>query len=180
MGNEVLNIFSLNNFFEESNILRENGETKFLGDVTIFLNMGSSYPKNDYDIFITNLILNIFMINSFFRKSSIFWGNCRKLFWEYIRPFLLHFYYITLARYTFLVIFFISVALPLLPIYDLSFSLFGGNWGSAVSGLATFPIRTSQIAIINYHYHNFQFERKKFLDTELWTCPLKAFGGGRK
>ncbi len=35
MGNEVLNIFSFNNFFEESNIFQENGEKNF-GNMTIF------------------------------------------------------------------------------------------------------------------------------------------------
>ncbi len=35
MGNEILNIFSSDNFFEESNIFRENGEKKFLEDMTI-------------------------------------------------------------------------------------------------------------------------------------------------
>ncbi len=36
MGNEVLNIFSSNNFFEEDSTLWENGEKKLLGDKTIF------------------------------------------------------------------------------------------------------------------------------------------------
>ncbi len=31
MGNEVLNIFLFNNFFEKSNIFRENGEKIFAG-----------------------------------------------------------------------------------------------------------------------------------------------------
>ncbi len=31
MGNDVLNIFLSNNFFEESNIYRENSEKKFRG-----------------------------------------------------------------------------------------------------------------------------------------------------
>ncbi len=35
-GNEVLNIFSFNNFFQETNIFRENDEKQFLGDETIF------------------------------------------------------------------------------------------------------------------------------------------------
>ncbi len=26
-------------------------------------------------------MLNIFMLNNFFGKSDIFWGNCKKLFW---------------------------------------------------------------------------------------------------
>ncbi len=34
--NEVLNIFSCNNFFEKSNIFGENGEKKFWGNTTIF------------------------------------------------------------------------------------------------------------------------------------------------
>ncbi len=36
MENEVLNIFSFNNFFEKSNIFGENGEKKFWGNTTIF------------------------------------------------------------------------------------------------------------------------------------------------
>ncbi len=36
MGNEVLNIFSSNNFFEENNIFRENDEKTFLEDTAIF------------------------------------------------------------------------------------------------------------------------------------------------
>ncbi len=36
MGNEVLNIFSSNNFFDKSNIFQENSEKQFLRDVTVF------------------------------------------------------------------------------------------------------------------------------------------------
>ncbi len=36
MENDVLKMFSSKNFFEESNILQENGGKKFLGDMTIF------------------------------------------------------------------------------------------------------------------------------------------------
>ncbi len=36
MGNEVLNIFSSNNFFEISNSFGENGEKKFGGNMPIF------------------------------------------------------------------------------------------------------------------------------------------------
>ncbi len=50
MGNEVLNIFSSNNFFEESNIFQENGEKKFLGCMTI-LKIGTSYTKTEYTLF---------------------------------------------------------------------------------------------------------------------------------
>ncbi len=36
MGNEVFNIFSSNNFFEESNIFQENGEKCFWGTTIFF------------------------------------------------------------------------------------------------------------------------------------------------
>ncbi len=36
MRNEALNIFSFNNFFDESNIFQENGEKEFLGNMIIF------------------------------------------------------------------------------------------------------------------------------------------------
>ncbi len=41
-------------------------------------------------------------------------------------------------------VFSISEALSQLPTYAPSFSLFGGIWGSAVPGFATFPIQTSR------------------------------------
>ncbi len=37
-------------------------------------------PKMNITYFIKNLILNIFMLNNFFGKSSIFWGNYEELF----------------------------------------------------------------------------------------------------
>ncbi len=47
-------------------------------------------------------------------------------------------------RYVFL----ISVALSLPPTYALSFSLFGGDWESAILILMTFPIQILGVAII--------------------------------
>ncbi len=49
MGNEVLNIFSFNNFFEKSNIFGENRGKNFGGP--IFQEKGSSYAKNEYKLF---------------------------------------------------------------------------------------------------------------------------------
>ncbi len=50
MGNEVLNIFLSNNFFEKSNILQENGE-KFFRDKSIFQEKQLSYAKIEYNLF---------------------------------------------------------------------------------------------------------------------------------
>ncbi len=47
----------------------------------------------------------------------------------------------------FLYVFSILVALSLLITYALSFSLFGGDWGSAISSLTTFPTQTSGMVI---------------------------------
>ncbi len=59
MGNEVLNIFSYNNFFEESNTLLKNSEKKNFGgiDISIFLK-GHLNPttKINRTPFITNEI----------------------------------------------------------------------------------------------------------------------------
>ncbi len=32
-------------------------------------------------------MLKIFILNNFFEKSSVFWGNCKKPFWGRIQPF---------------------------------------------------------------------------------------------
>ncbi len=46
------------------------------------------------------------------------------------------------------IFFSISVALSLLPTNALSFSLFGGDWGSIISGLTKFLIWTSEMVIV--------------------------------
>ncbi len=51
MGNEVLNIFLLNNFFEKSNIFREKKE-KILGGHDHFLEEGHLTPKMNITFFI--------------------------------------------------------------------------------------------------------------------------------
>ncbi len=51
MGNEVLNSFSSNNFFNKSKIFGENGENKFLWNTTTFQKKGSSCAKNEYNLF---------------------------------------------------------------------------------------------------------------------------------
>ncbi len=43
---------------------------------------GSSYTKNEYNM------LNIFLWDNFFEKSSLFWESCKKLFWVNIWQFL--------------------------------------------------------------------------------------------
>ncbi len=63
-----------------------------------------------------------------------------------------YFYYASIRSLSlgtaFWYVFSISVVLSLLLTYPLSFSVFGGNWGSAISGLVTFPIQTSGVVII--------------------------------
>ncbi len=72
MGNEVLNIFSSNNFFEKSNIFGENGRKHFRGTWPFFRRRGHLTLKMNITCFIENWLLNIFMLNNFFGKSSIF------------------------------------------------------------------------------------------------------------
>ncbi len=50
IGNEVSNIFSSNNFFEESNIFQKNSK-KIWGGHDDFLGEGASYAKNEYNLF---------------------------------------------------------------------------------------------------------------------------------
>ncbi len=53
--NEDLNIFSSNNFFEKNNIFGENAGKNFLEDTTIYQEKGSSYAKNEYNLFYQKL-----------------------------------------------------------------------------------------------------------------------------
>ncbi len=67
MGNEVLNIFSFNNFFEKSNIFEENGEKNF-GESPFFRRKDHFVLKMNITFFIKNQILNIFMRRNYFGK----------------------------------------------------------------------------------------------------------------
>ncbi len=61
MGNKVLNIFSSDGFFEESNILCENGE-KILGRRDHFLGEGGHLtPKINITFLIKNYILGKYL-----------------------------------------------------------------------------------------------------------------------
>ncbi len=68
MRNEVLNIFSFNNFFEKCNNFGENGWKIFLGDTTICLEKGSSNAKNEY--FPQKFLKFSFKIFKIFLKNS--------------------------------------------------------------------------------------------------------------
>ncbi len=57
-GNEILNIFSSNNFVEKNNIFGENKGKKLLADTT----MGSSYAKNEYNLFYRKLDAKYFHV----------------------------------------------------------------------------------------------------------------------
>ncbi len=89
-------------------------------------------------------VLQYFKHNTSLEPPSSIAGRDR-----YMRP--LSFYYASFrslllgapSQY----VFSISVALSLLLTYAPS-SLFGGNWGSIISGLATFPIQTLWIVIV--------------------------------
>ncbi len=48
---------------------------------------GSSYTKNEYNLFYQKLHAEYFLFKKFFAKSSIFWENCEKLFWGHIGQF---------------------------------------------------------------------------------------------
>ncbi len=61
-GNEVLNIFSCNNFFEKTQIFGEKEEKNVLGDITTFGEKGSSYAKNEYNLFYRKLDAKYFQI----------------------------------------------------------------------------------------------------------------------
>ncbi len=54
MGNEVLNIFSFNNFFGKSNIIGENLEKKFGGTRPFFRRRGHLTLKMNITFFIKN------------------------------------------------------------------------------------------------------------------------------
>ncbi len=82
MGNEVLNIFSFNNFFEKSNIFGENGGKKFWRDMTIF-QKGSSYTKNEYNLFYRKLVDKYFYVKQFFfRRKRYFLRKLQKFVLE--------------------------------------------------------------------------------------------------
>ncbi len=57
--------------------------------MTIFQQKGTSYAKNEYNPFYQKFDAKYFHdIYNFFGRSSNFWENCKKLFWERIWPFL--------------------------------------------------------------------------------------------
>ncbi len=56
--------------------------------VTVRPVRGHFTPEKNITFFIKNWMLNIFLFNNFFKKSSIFSGNNEKLFWEHIWQFL--------------------------------------------------------------------------------------------
>ncbi len=62
MGNEILNIFSFNNFFDKSNIFGENRVGEILGDMIIFKEKGSSYAKNECNLFYRKLYTKNFYV----------------------------------------------------------------------------------------------------------------------
>ncbi len=73
-------------------------------------------------------------------------------------------------------IFSILVALSLLPTYNLSLLLFGRNWESAISALATFLIRTSRVVILPWwagHTHLYCGWGRGFVTSRLF----KRMGG---
>ncbi len=82
MGNEVLNIFSSNNFFEESNAFQENSENNFWGWHDHFLE--EIICKNKYKLFYYKLGAKYFYVKQFFRKKQYF---LRKLYYVHISPF---------------------------------------------------------------------------------------------
>ncbi len=70
MENEVLNMFSSNNFFGKRNIFWENGEKQFWGCEHL---LGDHLrTKNNITLFIANYMVNIFMWNNISVKSSVF------------------------------------------------------------------------------------------------------------
>ncbi len=67
-----------------------NVEVRVEGDIQLChcaICQGSSYTKNEYRLFIRNLMRNIFLFDNFFEKSCIFRENRKKLFWGRIWQF---------------------------------------------------------------------------------------------
>ncbi len=69
MENEILNIFSSNNFFKESNIYRENGEKMFWRHDHFLVNR-VSYAKNEYNFCYYKLDAKYFHVKQCFHKKQ--------------------------------------------------------------------------------------------------------------
>ncbi len=71
-GNKVFNIFSSNIFSKKATFSKKNAERKFLEAMTIFDEAGSSYVKNEYNLFYHKLNAKYFYVNLFFSQKAIF------------------------------------------------------------------------------------------------------------
>ncbi len=85
--NEVLNSFSLNNYFENSNIFRESRGKRVLDDMAIFEGKGRNTTKICITFFMEHKVLNIFSLNNFFENSNIFRENRGKPVLDYMTIF---------------------------------------------------------------------------------------------
>ncbi len=91
-----------------------------------------AYTRHQHRIYLNSLCFSPF--------ETLFWMNLFSFYYTSIRSLTL--------RVPFWHVFSISAALSLLPTHTLSFSLFGGDWGSAFLGFVTFLIRILGVVII--------------------------------
>ncbi len=77
MGNEVLNIYSYNNFSEKLNIFGENGEKNFWG-TRPFFRSGHVTLKMNITFFYRKLDAKYFYVKKFFCKPQYFLRKLQK------------------------------------------------------------------------------------------------------